>query len=143
MAWLWAEQAAEELILHVTGPTSPALFEFRATRDVLTLTLVLTGLAAACPALSTNHLQLIHAQLSDGRQWLQWCRHRLDRTDTFHTTADRTLARNAWRWLTRNHLLATQEPAAGRCDVHPAPAAKPAAHGGVAQAHRILTILLT
>jgi hypothetical protein len=107
IAWLWAEQAAEELIATSDGPLSPATFEFRATRDVLALTLFVTGIAARPGDLPARDLALIRDRLSVMSDWMAWCGSRLagkcDRHPT--NTANLRLARNAWLWLRRSRML--------------------------------------
>jgi len=104
IVWLWAEQTAEDLIVASDGPVSPATFEFRATRDVLALTLFLTGVAARS-AVSTRHLAVIRNRLSVTSEWMAWCASRLDGQGVSTDAANLCLARNAWLWLRRSRLL--------------------------------------
>lgn len=103
LAWLWAEQAAEDLIHAGRGPVWPGSFEFRAARDVLALTLFLTEPERSLDPTDTNQLELLRGHLGNATAWRAWCRSRLDRLPA--ATADLRLARQAWRWLQEGRLL--------------------------------------
>jgi hypothetical protein len=114
IAWLWAEQTAEDLIAASDGPVSPAAFEFRATRDVLALTVFLTGVAAHS-TVPTRHLAVIRERLSGTSEWLAWCTSRLDGPVISTHAANLCLARKAWLWLRRSRMLDAAALAATAC----------------------------
>jgi hypothetical protein len=93
MAWFTAEQTAHELI---AGRLPRSTFEYRATRDVLALTIYLSPKSA--------HPGLIRDRLDDG--WPAWCQARLaEHPDCL----DLRFARAARRWL-RQCLLGSSGP---------------------------------
>ncbi|MEV0408526.1 hypothetical protein [Actinoallomurus sp. NPDC050550] len=93
MAWFTAEQTAHELI---AGRLPTAMFEYRATRDVLALTIYLSPRPA--------DPDLIRDRLDDG--WPAWCQTRLaEHPDCL----DLTFARAARRWLC-TRLLGSSGP---------------------------------
>jgi hypothetical protein len=142
VVWLWAEQAAERLIAASDGSASPATFEFRATRDVLALTLFLTGVAARPAELSTRQLALIQDRLPGASQWLAWCASRLETETVVAGGADLDLARNAWLWLGRSRLLAASAPTGPAC-VDAATRMGAGSHIGLAHARRIVAARLS
>jgi hypothetical protein len=103
VAWLSAETGAEDLIALSAGRVSPATFEFRATRDVLALTLFLTA-GTSGVRVSTDRLHLLHRQLAVTTQWLVWCQAGLLGTGAAGGE-DLRMARSTWRWLERGRLL--------------------------------------
>ncbi|WP_432992222.1 hypothetical protein [Dactylosporangium sp. CA-233914] len=102
-AWLWAETTAEDLIAAGEDAARRGTFEFRATRDVLALTLFLAD-ADRSPA--GLRMELLHDHLAVATAWLAWCRSRLDGQQAAMRTPDMRLAGDAWRWLRRSRLLA-------------------------------------
>jgi len=104
--WLWAEQTAEDLVVASQGMGSPAIFEFRATRDVLALTLFLAEVDRSSADLPVGRLELVRDYLAVAPRWLTWCRSRLDAAEAATGASDIRLARDAWRWLGRGRLLA-------------------------------------
>ena len=103
MAWLWAEYAAEDLIARTGSPSPSAIFEFRAARDVLALTMLFTGMASRAHDPSTEQLELIRDLVCAGVGWLDWCDSRLDAADADVPSVQ--LARQAWQWLLLSRLL--------------------------------------
>jgi hypothetical protein len=103
MAWLWAEYAAEGLIARTGSPLPSAIFEFRAARDVLALTMLFTGIADRAHDLSIDQLELVRDLVCAGGPWLTWCDSRLDAADTAAPSV--RLARQAWHWLLMSRLL--------------------------------------
>ncbi|MEV5541711.1 hypothetical protein AB0L13_33200 [Saccharopolyspora shandongensis] len=101
--WLSLEYAAETLVTRAYGRVSNATFQYRAARDVLALSLLLSGHTASTP--SENGLKSIRSHLVDGSQWCEWCSSQLESVLAELSTADRDLARNAWRWLTGSWML--------------------------------------
>src|SRR5580700_1518233 len=97
MAWFWAQHAAEDLITRMGTPLPPATFEFQATREVLALTLLFTGIANRAHELSLDQMELIRDLVFSGGPWLGWCASRLDAADT--TARNLRLANLAWEWL--------------------------------------------
>jgi hypothetical protein len=93
LAWFTAEQTAHELI---AGRLPMATFEYRATRDVLALTIYLLP-EPARPDMIRDHL--IHG-------WPAWCQSRLAEHPA---CLDLTFARAARRWL-RQRLLGSSGP---------------------------------
>jgi hypothetical protein len=106
LAWLWAETTAEDLIAAGEDAVRPGTFEFRATRDVLALTLFLADVDRSSAGLPANCLQLLRDHLAVASGWLAWCRSRLDGPQAATSTPDMGLAKEAWRWLRRGRLLA-------------------------------------
>jgi hypothetical protein len=139
MAWLWAEQGAEDLIRRADASVSPVGFEFRAARDVLALTMLFSGFADGASALSACQLKVIRRRLSAGSQWLPWCQSRLAAAGIAST--DLALARNAWDWLTGHRLLLACEHPELVCGK--APAAPPASVVGLRQALSVIDAHLT
>jgi hypothetical protein len=137
IAWLEAEQVAQDLIAAASdGPVSPARFEFRATRDVLALTLFLTGVAARS-TVPTRHLEVIRERLSETSEWLAWCTSRLDGPVVSTGAANLRLARNAWLWLQRSRRLdATPLATTACCDTVTSTGA--GCHLGLPHARRII-----
>lgn len=139
MAWLWAEQTAENLIAHADGSVSPATFGFRATRDVLALTLLLTGIAHQAGGISTSQLELIRDHLSVDTRWSAWCQSRLDGTGTVTTSTDLDFARDAWHWLARSRMLPAPEGADPLCAEILAVSPGAGCGIGLQEARRIIT----
>jgi hypothetical protein len=104
--WLWAEKMAEDMIVASEGRAPQATFEFRATRDVLTLTLLLADVHRSSADLPVDCLELTRDHLSVTPRWLVWCGSRLDAPNVAAGASDIRLARDAWRWLRRSRLLA-------------------------------------
>jgi len=107
MAWLCAEFTAENLIASAEGTIAPATFEFRATRDVLALTILFSGGIHGPGDLSAGQLGILRNRLVAGQRWLAWCEAQFD----VHTMAstDLGLARKAFRWLARCRTLPTPQ----------------------------------
>jgi hypothetical protein len=145
IGWWWAEHVAEDLIAAHEGPVSPATFQFRATRDVLALTLFLTGTAGKADDLPASYLELIADRLCDAADWLAWCRSRLGRqvAATGVADADLAFARNAWRWLGRSRMLAGLDVAGRGCDDALASCLGAGCRIGLHQARRIVGGRLT
>src|SRR3954468_22480646 len=74
VGWFAVEHAAEILIGSTGTAMSPATFQFRATRDVLALTLLLAGITGPADGLSRPQLGLVRDLLADDQQWQAWCR---------------------------------------------------------------------
>ena len=102
IAWLWAEKNADDLIALSAGRVSQVTFEYRAARDVLALTLFLTGEASGT-SMSPDHLLVLSRHLAITTRWLSWCRAGLAATDC--AGCDLRMARDAWQWLERGRLL--------------------------------------
>ena len=103
MAWLWAEHVAEGLIARTGSPLPSAIFEFRAARDVLALTMLFTGIASRAHDPFIDQLELMRDLLCAGTPWLSWCDSQLDAADPAAPSI--RLARQAWQWLLLSRLL--------------------------------------
>jgi Fe-S cluster assembly iron-binding protein IscA len=110
MAWLCAEQTAEHLMTCVDAAMLPDTFEFRAACNVLTLTLLLSGLCYRAASLPTRQAISIGDLISAGELWLGWCDSQLSAPSAV-ATADLRLARSAWRWLVQGRLLLAPDEA--------------------------------
>jgi hypothetical protein len=104
--WLWAEKVAEDLIAAGHGMQSPATFEYRATRDVLALTLFLAEVDRTWADLPVGCLERIRDHMAIAPRWLNWCRSGLAAAEVVAGASDMCLARAAWLWLGRGRLLA-------------------------------------
>ena len=97
MAWFWAESAAEDLIARMDSPAPLNTFGFQATRTVLSLTMLFTGIASRADELSLGQLELMRDLVCTSGAWMNWCDSRLDQGDA--PAPSLCLARRAWRWL--------------------------------------------
>jgi hypothetical protein len=138
IAWLWAEKAAEDLIMATEEAAAPATFEFRATRDVLALTLFLASTNRSPVDPPAGSLALIRDYLAVTPRWLVWCQSFLASPDPAAGT-DASLARNAWRWLERGRLLAAVDSHACMHEACP----ETAWHIGLCRARAIINQRLT
>lgn len=110
LAWWSIEQTAESIISSGNVALLPAAFEFRAARDVLGLTLLLTGppeySSDVCgfPKSAMCHVQEL---LRDDEAWRAWISTGLASADIHGHFAwtDLRAAHAAFRWLTRGHVL--------------------------------------
>src|SRR3954447_20967438 len=73
VGWFAVEQAAEILITSAGKAMSAATFQFRATRDVLALTLLLAGFTDPIVDLPRRQLRLVRDLLSVDQRWQLWC----------------------------------------------------------------------
>jgi hypothetical protein len=97
MAWFWAESVAEDLILRMDSPAPLNPFGFRATHNVLSLTMLLSGIARCAHDLAVGQLEVIRDLVSMGGTWVDWCDSRLSDADA--PAPCLALAQRAWRWL--------------------------------------------
>jgi len=104
--WLWAEAAAHDLIADCDGRVWPGTFEFRATRDVLALTVFLAGVDPMAGNLPVRCLEVLRDRLAVEHEWLTWCRSNLYPAAVVGRGDDMRLAREAWWWLRHGRLLA-------------------------------------
>src|SRR5258706_9422200 len=88
LAWLSAETTAEDFITAGEGTAWRGAFEFRATRDVLALTLFLAEGDCSSVDTPTNPLERLRDHLVTATGWLAWCRWRLDGPQTAMATPD-------------------------------------------------------
>jgi hypothetical protein len=138
LAWLWAETTAEDLIVAGEDAAWRGTFEFRATRDVLALTLFLADVDRSSADLPANCLELLRDHLAVATGWLAWCRSRLDGPQAAMGTPDLRLARDAWRWLRRGRLLAGPGLDGTACGDDAYSTAAPACRVGLSRARRIV-----
>ena len=135
IVWLSLEDAADSLIVSACGRVSNATFDYRATRDVLALSLLLNGHTWGAP--SHESLKSIRLYLTDGSQWWHWCSSNLEFVFAALSPAETDLARNAVRWLTGTRMLVDSIPSSAcPCSPH---------HGcrvGVQQARQIVDTAL-
>lgn len=97
MAWFWAGSVAEDLILRMDSPAPLSPFGFRATHNVLSLTMLFSGIASSAHDLAIEQLEVIRDLVSMGGAWVGWCDSRLGDADAPAPCLG--LARRAWRWL--------------------------------------------
>jgi len=117
IVWLSLEDAADNLILSAYGRISNATFDYRATRDVLALSLLLNGHTWGAPSHET--LKSMRPYLTDGSRWWHWCSSNLEFALAALSPAETDLARNAVRWLTGARMLIDSTPSpACACSPH-------------------------
>ncbi|MGI5182483.1 hypothetical protein ACQEVZ_40090 [Dactylosporangium sp. CA-152071] len=143
LAWLWAEAAAEDLIVAGEEAARRDAFEFRATRDVLAMTLFLADLDRSSADLPANCLELLRDHLAVATGWLAWCRSRLEEPQAAMSTPDIRLAKDAWRWLRRGRLLAGPGLNDAVCGDDARPIAGPACRVSLGRARRVVDECLT
>ncbi|MFE3329275.1 hypothetical protein [Streptomyces sp. NPDC059176] len=112
MAWLCAEFIADE-VLRTGGLVESGSLEFRAGRETLALTVYLCdsgdGPGGGRTTAGPDDWLSVTAH---GHPWLEWARERMAAREVRERDGsgpgpDLALARNAWHWLQRTELLAT------------------------------------
>jgi hypothetical protein len=111
LVWWSAEQTAEDVISSSSMNLPPATFEFRATRDVLALTLLLAGLQGRFPdnrRFPDTDLCVVQERLRDDEAWMDWIVTALAEPGMNRCIdqMDLRAAHSAWRWLTHSRILA-------------------------------------
>ncbi|MFC8277547.1 hypothetical protein ACFUJR_34430 [Streptomyces sp. NPDC057271] len=103
MAWLCAQESARILIEEGGVSWPQASFEYRATHDVLALSVLLARLDAE------DELQLerraLRGLLDNDVEWATWCESRLMCGASALSLPDLAVAGAAWRWLAGSRLL--------------------------------------
>lgn len=101
LLWLCAQDTARVLI-EEGGPSWPqASFEYRATHDVLALSVLL-----ACPG-SEEELErrALRRLVDNDVEWAMWCESRLTCGAPALSSPDLAVASAAWQWLAGSRLL--------------------------------------
>jgi hypothetical protein len=101
--WFSLENQADALICTAHGRVSNATFQYRAARDVLALSFLISNQTPDDPL--DLRLKTLSPHLTNSSQWLDWCSSHLAQTLSGLSAADYDLACNAWRWLTGDRLL--------------------------------------
>jgi hypothetical protein len=141
--WPSARRTAALLIERAwASPPAAASFEYRATHDVLALTVLLTEFGNTGAEHRHDRLCMVMGRLEYDLEWALWCSDQLARAPARLAATDLDEAVAAWKWLTHSRLL------------HGSLARRPATYTGtttragagvsvgVAHAHRSLAVLL-
>ncbi|GJF35087.1 hypothetical protein KNE206_77870 [Kitasatospora sp. NE20-6] len=139
LAWLCAQEAARRLIAAGTASWPRASFEYRATHDVLALTLILEGVTASFFGPTSHEIADLLVRLEDDVAWALWCQAELGSTGAaVLSRSDRAFAVATLRWLVSSRLLAgsfqdSDDPCGASAKCHGVGLST-----GVAQAYRLL-----
>jgi len=144
ITWPCAQHTAAGLIVQAsTSPQTPSRFEYRATHDVLALTILLTSADAPAKKSWDDQLRVMMALLEYDVEWALWCSGLLLRAPACLSASDLGAASSAWTWLTRSRLLSGSLShrlgASTGTETHPGSGLTI----GVALAHRSLSAIST
>jgi hypothetical protein len=107
ITWPCTQHAAARLIRRAwTPPPAKESFEYRATGDVLALTILLTSFMAPVKEDWGGRLCMMKAVLECDVEWALWCSSHLAQAPAHLSVTDLGAASSAWAWLTRSRLLA-------------------------------------
>ncbi|MFI1398123.1 hypothetical protein [Streptomyces sp. NPDC020681] len=98
--WTCAQAFAYGLISRLRPTWRRASMEFRATHDVLTLTLLFIDRTDPAQA-----MRCVRELVEHDVEWAVWCQAQLICPQDFITTADLDKAERAWQWLAESCLL--------------------------------------
>jgi hypothetical protein len=106
ITWPCAQRTAARLIEQAsTSPPVTASFEYRATHDVLAVTILLASAATAAKDPCDDQLRAMKALLEHDVEWALWCSDVLSQAPVHLSVTDLGPAISAWTWLTRTCLL--------------------------------------
>ena len=106
ITWPRAQHAAAWLIGRAwISPPVKESFEYRATSDVLALTILLTSATAPVKEQWGDRLCTMKALLEYDVEWALWCSGCLSQASAYIPVTDLAAASSAWTWLIRSRLL--------------------------------------
>jgi hypothetical protein len=106
VTWLCARHIADLLVGRAwVAPPGMATFEYRAARESLALTSLLTSTDAPLWQDAWDQLREMQALLAHDVEWALWCSSQLTRAPAKLSMADVDAAFSAWSWLARSRLL--------------------------------------
>ncbi|MFK0223869.1 hypothetical protein ACIQWN_37530 [Streptomyces vinaceus] len=101
LSWLCAQETAR-IFIEEDGTFAPeASFEYRATHDVLALSVLLSCSSSA----EQGERRAVRGLVDNDVEWALWCENRLMRGALTLSPTDLALAIAAWQWLAGSRLI--------------------------------------